>query len=447
MIKNILRLLLIIFFSSMLKAENLSEVVKLAFDNNNNYKSKVEDFNAEYAYKGLANSYLLPKLDLQGNAGFNQGSKSYSSSSQAALAKEYSYGLADGSSYGVTINLTQPLYSPEAWAYYSQGKLTAQMAEITLDKEKNNLILKITEAYFAVLSAQNDMEYSNSKVEYLQNYMNEVTKKADVGQAKRVDVEEVRAKYELAKYESLVTGNNLKVKQDALNKLLNTEILSFNKVKEDLINLELKEKDISTWKERSKQQNLDVLATRLSVLIADEQIKIASSSYYPTLAVVGSIGTNGGSDPLLKDNFKEDSASIGVVLNMNLYEGGASKNQRKQAQYKKKSADYTLLELENTVENITTQYYLNVDNGLSQIEALKQSLISSEKSLQSAERSYSVGLKTTTDVLIATESYYSAKRDYSTSKYNFLLSVLSLKAVSGVISNEDVMLINNFLEQ
>lgn len=440
MIKNILRLsLLFIFTSSVVRAENLAEVIKLAFENNYDYKAKVEDFNADYAYKGLANSYLLPKLDLQGNIGLNRASKTYDSKT----TNNYSYGLTEG--HGLTLNLTQPLYSPEAWGYYSQGKLTAQMAEVTLNKEKNNLMLKVTESYFAVLSAQNDMEYSKSKVEYLQNYMNEITKKADVGQAKRVDVEEVRAKYELAKYENLVIDNNLKVKIDSLNKLLNTEVNSFNTIKEDLI-LELNEKDVSTWKERSKQQNLDILATKLSVLIADEQISIASSSYYPTLAIVGSVGMDGGKDPIVKDTFQGNSASIGLSLNMNLYQGGSSKTQRKQAQYKKNSADYALKELENTVENLTIQYYLNVDSGLSQIEALKQSVIASEKSLQAAERSYSVGLKTATDVLIATEGYFSAKRDYSSSKYNFLLSILSLKAVSGVISDDDIMLINNFLE-
>jgi outer membrane protein len=155
---------------------------------------------------------------------------------------------------------------------------------------------------------------------------------------------------------------------------------------------------------------------------------------------------NGGRDPIVVDNYSGKSASIGLALNMNLYQGGATRTQTKQAKYRKSSADFSLRELENNIENLTIQYYLNVSNGLSQIEALNQSLISSERFLQAAQQSYSVGLKTTTDVLIATDNYFSSKRDYTKSKYNYLLSILALKAVSGEISNEDVKLINSFLE-
>ncbi len=441
MMKNILHLLLLfVFVSSGVKAENLVEVIKLAFDNNYEYKSKVENFNSDYAYKGLANSYLLPQLDLQGNIGLSQSKRNYNS----VTSKDYSYNLTEV--HGLTLNLTQPIYNTQAWGYYSQGKLTAEMAQVTLDKEKNNLIIKVAEAYFKVLSTESDLEYSESKLDYLRTYMNEINKKADIGQSKKVDVEEVRAKYELAKYENLVINNNLKVVKESLNQLLNTEINTFKKVKESLLGLELAEKDISIWKERSRQQNLDILATKLSVLLAKEEISIVSSSYYPTISIVGSLGADGGKDPVVDDGFKGTKASLGLVLNMNLYEGGASGNKRKQAQYKKNSADFALKELENNIGNITTQYYLNVDNGLSQIDALEQSLIASEKSLESAKKSYSVGLRTTTDVLIATESYFSAKRDYSNSKYNYLLSILSLKAVTGIISEEDIVLINNVLE-
>lgn len=443
MIKNKIGLLTFcaVLSSGALSAETLVEAVKLGFENNYEYKSKIEDFNIDYAYKGLANSYVLPNLDLEGNVGYSNSRRDYNSKTE----KDYNYDLNEA--HALTLKLSQPIYNKQAWGYYNQGKLMAEKAQVTLDKDRNNLILKISEAYFNVLATQDDIEYSKAKVEYLKSYMNEISRKSEVGQSRKVDVEEVRAKYELATYEFMVITNNLKVQMDLLNKLLNQNITSFSKIKENLSAFDFSEKDMEIWKERSRQQNLDILATRLSVLLAEEDISISSSSYYPNLSLVGSLGINGGKDPAVDDKYNGRNASIGLVLSMNLYEGGATQNQRKQAEYKKNSADYMLKELENNIENLTTQYYLNVDTGLSQIDALEQSLISSEKTLESAQKSYYVGLKTTTDVLIATEAYFSAKRDYSKSKYSFLLSILSLKAVSGVISDEDVVMINDFLVQ
>ncbi|MDR0484487.1 MAG: TolC family protein, partial [Alphaproteobacteria bacterium] len=290
MIKKIWCLLLLVFFSSNLRATNLAESVELAFTNNFDFQSKVENFNADFAYKGLANSYLLPQLDLQGKVGVDQSSKTYSTKT----SQNISYGLGDSQSYGLTINLVQPLYNPSAWAYFSQGKLTAQRAQIVLDKEKNNLILKVAEAYFAVLAAQDDLEASKAEIDYLNKYMQEMSRKANIGQARKVDVDEVRAKYQLVKYNNFVLENNLKVQMDAFNRMLNSDVKEISRLQGDISELELTDKDLETWKSRSREQNLDILSTRLAVMLAEKDVKVASASYYPTLSIVGSVGMNGG---------------------------------------------------------------------------------------------------------------------------------------------------------
>ncbi|MDR2008815.1 MAG: TolC family outer membrane protein [Alphaproteobacteria bacterium] len=442
MIKYLRYILLLAFLSGGVQATDLKDALQIAFDNNFDFKSKVETFNADFAYKGLANSYLLPQLSLQGNAALDSVNRNYATQSGA----NRSYTFTDSQNYGLSLNLVQPLYNPTAWAYYSQGKLMAQRAQIVLDKEKNNLMLRVAEGYFAVLAAQDDLESSKAQIEYLNKYMQEISQKASVGQSRKVDIDQVRAQYQLAKYNNLLLENNLKVQMDALNKMLNTNITEISRLKGDISNISIEEQDMDKWKAQSREQNLDILSTQLAVMLAEEDIKVSSSSYYPTINLVGSMGVNGGRDPTINDRFTGRNASVGLTLNMSLYGGGATSTQTKQAKYRKSSADFALRELENNIENLTVQYYLNVMNGQSQIEALNQSLISSERFLQAAQQSYTVGLKTTTDVLIATDNFFSSRRDYTKSKYNYLLSILALRAVSGEISDKDIALINSFLE-
>jgi outer membrane protein len=130
---------------------------------------------------------------------------------------------------------------------------------------------------------------------------------------------------------------------------------------------------------------------------------------------------------------------------MNLFEGGNTIKKTKVATSTKKNYEYQLKSLESTISNLTKQYYLNVFDGLLQISSLEQSVISAEKFLQAATRSYQVGLKTTTDVLIANENYYNAKRLLSRAKYSFLLSALALKSTVGPLNVEDITNLNQFL--
>jgi len=180
-----------------------------------------------------------------------------------------------------------------------------------------------------------------------------------------------------------------------------------------------------------------------------QDIDIANSQYYPDIAFVAnyknSQGTNYNSLPN-NSNYNGYSASVGIALNMNLFKGGSTYDQAKSAKYNKNNAQYQLQSLEHTIELTTRQYYLNVYDGLVQINSLEQSVISAEKFLNAAEKSYAVGLKTTTDVLIANESYYNAKRVLSQSKYSFLLSALALKSVVGPLLIEDIAKVNRFLE-
>ncbi len=436
---SVMVLMLLLISFNRVVAEDLLQIVDIAFKNNYEYKSVVDNFNANYAFKSIAKSYILPRLNLEGNAQISNDRRTYSEKVSANFKHNGS------ESHVLSVSVAQPLYNKNAFSQYSKANLLAEQAQIDLDRGKNNIIIKVAQYYFDVLSSQDNLEYATAKMKYLENYMKETIRKSEVGQGRRIDIEEVRARYEQAKYESILASNDLEVKIDVLNKFLNYRVVSYKKIIENLQDLELKNQKMEGWIDSARRNNLDILYSQISVLIGDEDISIASAGYYPTLLFLGSVGISGGRDVIIGDRYNGSSAKVGLSLNINLFEGGATKNLRKQAEDRKSSIKYVLMQLENNVANLSRQYYLNVKNGFSQIEALKQAKMSSEKFLEAAKQSYSVGLKTTTDVLIATEDYFKASRNYSKSKYEFLLSILALKAVSGRLSEQDIIDINRYL--
>lgn len=443
-------ILTIIVFLQLLcfnvSAEDLLFVVRKAFENNYDYRSKVEQYNADYVNKNLAKSYILPSVNL--SADYNIDDNSNKLNNDGSL--DY-----NTQSNQLVVDLMQPLFDLEAWSYYNKAKLQAKRAEIELDKEKNDVILKSAQYYFDVLSSIDDLEYINAKITYLKNYMNEISQKIDVGENKAVDIEEVKAKYKNAEYERISIINELNVRKDLLNKLINENIESYYAVKYDIIsNVAIDDIDQETWINRALAQNLDILYSRISLLITDEDINTVSAGYYPKISLVA--GYSISSDQTPADDFKvtenlddmdNQRGYVGVKLNINLYQGGSTNTQKKQKLFVKKSQQYGLQELENKINNTVIEYYLNVYNGISQLNALEQSLVSAKKTLDYSTRSYKIGLKTTTDVLIATEDFFNTKRDLSHAKYKFLLSILALKSVSGILKESDVVVINNYLDK
>lgn len=220
-ISFIIRFLIIFAFAfsiQTLRAENLLEVIDLAFKNSYEYLSKVDTFNADYAYQGLAKSYILPTIDLTADARESRLVQNYDTSTASTPD------IDSNTPYlGAAITLTQPLFDKAAWAYYGQSKLLAERAQIQLDNDRNTIILKGVQYYLEVLSARDHLEFATSQKQLLIQQLQETRQQARVGTVKRVDIDQVIAEERNAEYDLINARNNLRVKQDQLNKFINKE--------------------------------------------------------------------------------------------------------------------------------------------------------------------------------------------------------------------------------
>ncbi len=422
-----------------LKAEDLLQVLQKALENNYDYKAKVEAYNANVSFVSSYKSYVYPTLDLQGSYNINKGEITANSTTTPLQDKPVQFG----------ISLSQPIFSVNAFNQYSKANILEKQARLILEKDKNSLFLKTTQYYFEVLSAMDDLEYASAQKQSLLTQMKQVEQQVKVGKSRPIDVEEIKSKYLQVESQEITALHNVEVKQNQLNNYLNYQVISYKKIKNNINDISLDGASLDTWISLAKTNNLDILSSQLNIMALQQDIDIANSQYYPNIALVATYGGTQGANYNSLPNGTEYngySSSVGVALSMNLFKGGSTNDLSKSAKYNKNNAQYQLQSLEHTIELTTRQYYLNVYDGLIQINSLEQSVVSAEKFLQSAEKSYAVGLKTTTDVLIANENYYNAKRILSKSKYSFLLSALALKSIVGPLIIEDIEKVNKFLQ-
>ena len=98
----------------------------------------------------------------------------------------------------------------------------------------------------------------------------------------------------------------------------------------------------------------------------------------------------------------------------------------------------------NVVRN-TRNAYNTVIAAVSAIKSLEQAVVSAESALKATEAGFEVGTRTIVDVLNSTRNLYNAKRNLSSTRYDYIQNILTLKRAGGTITEQDLKDINQGL--
>jgi outer membrane protein len=132
-------------------------------------------------------------------------------------------------------------------------------------------------------------------------------------------------------------------------------------------------------------------------------------------------------------------------LSVPLYAGGVVNSRVREAQA---NLDKARADLENSKRQAALtarQSFLGVTNGMAQVRALEQALLSSETALSSNRLGYEVGVRINIDVLNSQQQVFSTKRDLSKARYDTIVNGLKLKAAAGALSAADLEEVNALL--
>src|SRR5690606_37288263 len=125
------------------------------------------------------------------------------------------------------------------------------------------------------------------------------------------------------------------------------------------------------------EQNIDVLLSEQSVLLAESKLKNVKSSRLPTLALFGTYGTTGFGYDESPNEFLDfyPFGFVGVKLNVPIFEGFSKKRQANQNKYALKNANLQAELIADQVELKTSNairkkavYYQSVQNTDEQVE-------------------------------------------------------------------------------
>ena len=352
-----------------------------------------------------------------------------------------SAGRASFEGYNYQFEARQPIYRKDSLVQIDQSKVQVSQADKQLHLTQQNLMLRTTQAYFDVLIAQDRIGLIQAQKAAILSQLDQAKATFEVGTATITDVNEAQARYDLVLSQEIAAENEFEIAKRALQAITGKIPEKLATVKSDIQVVQLNQ-GMNDWQDVALQSNLNIQIQQDAFKIADQEIERANAGHMPTLDAVASFSNNYSNGSANGFGSDLENTTVGLELQIPLYQGGAVTSRVRQAAYNKQKAQDDIEIAKRQTDLETQRAYLNLSSSIAQVKALEQALISSQSQLDSTKLGYEVGVRTSVDVLNAQQQLFSAKRDLLQARYNYLVNIIRLKSASGVISEADLADIN-----
>jgi outer membrane protein len=437
-----LKILLSILFITPVSSENLLDIYNEALQNDPTYRAAEYSYLADKEIVVQGRAALLPSLTLSGSTNWNE----YYQDKQ--LQQQYN-------SFSSSARITQPLFRLDTWFQFRQARSLTDAAEADFAYEQQNLLVRTADLYFGVLRAIDNLNAAISEEKAIKKQLDQAQQRFEVGLSAITGVQEAQLAFDLSKASRINIEGKLFSSREALNALIGREIFSLSELGDTLVVSNPSPVSKEKWVELALTNNFQLKASYLRKKAAKNSARSAASNHLPKIDIVGTesesetnqfnyegLNFNGQGIPVPAITGRRN---FGIQFSMPLFQGGAVSSKRKQAYLKYDQATENTLFAERKVIQEVRSQYSNVLTLVANVTAQTQAVKSATSALEATQVGYKVGTRNVVDLLQAEKNLYSAEKNLSNAKYDYILSNLRLLLASGTISPSEIISINSLL--
>jgi outer membrane protein len=386
---------------------------------------------------------LLPNLNLTANANLNSTDTQYDS---LPAGSSISSGTVNYDSYGAGVNLTQPIYRPQNSVVYQQAQIQVSQAETQLSQAGQDLMLRVSQAYFDVLLAEYELRTVEAQKAATAEQLAQAKRNFEVGTATITDTYDAQARYDLIVAREIASRNDIQVKQSALQKIIGRLPGPLNTLTPGFTLNPPEPNEMEKWVEAAYASSQQVKIAQDNVALADKEVGRARAGHYPTLDAVASLNYDRqGDNATFNTGINTTRGVVGLQFAVPLYSGGSLSSRVREAVANRTKADQDLENARRTVAQAVREAFIAVNTGLSEVKALEQAVSSNKLSVEASKLGQEVGVRTQVDVLNAQSLLYDAQRNLARSYYVTMVGQLRLKASVGRLTERDLENVNRLL--
>lgn len=464
------------------QALSLEECRRLAAESNNRLKIAEEKVEETDALKGAAIANFFPKISVNGTYNWNQKSiallsdeqqhsintmgttmmasyntsvedfagrlsqvdprigqallDAYGSVSPEEMLNDMGHQITDAFNIDMThvfagaVTVSEPVYmGGKIRAMYQLSKLSNEAAKLQVDKQKEELMIQVDEAYWRVVSLQHKQELARQYCALLDTLSHDVEVMLEEGVATPSDVTKVRVKLNEARMSLTKAENGLALSKMALYQLCGLDLRVDYRVTEDNT-ARMFQPEVSLDMQQVWDNRTEIKLLELGDRLARTNVRIATSGLLPNVAVSSSYLV---SNPNILNGYQNKFGGMftaGVVVNIpichvnDIYAVKAAKHRRNQVQYELEEAK-GMIELQVNKLN----YELEVANR--KLAQAQSNLENAEENLRLADESFEAGVISSSDLMAAQTAWLSAKSEVVDAEIEARMDYLYLQQALG----------------
>ena len=329
------------------------------------------------------------------------------------------------------VQLRQPLMNMQRWLQFEQAKSMVNEAEATLDREYQNLVVRVAGAYFEALMADEQLDLVLAQKATYTALVDAAKKGLVAGSGTRTDIDDAQSRLDMASAQELEARQNQDLTRRQLEMLVNQPVASIAKLNVAALKLVGPQPaSLDEWTTKAEQNSPEIKALRARLDSARREVSKAQAGHLPTLDAVAQ-WSNSGSENITRINSRYESKSLGLQLTVPVFSGGYVNSTIRQAVAEQTRAEESLEALRRDLGVRVHKEYRGVSEGVMRVRALEQAVRSAEQMMKSTQMSLKAGSRTQLDVLNAQQQYTLALRDLAQARYVYLMSKVKLAALVG----------------
>ncbi len=423
------------FYAQQEEVISKEEAIRLALENNYGIKMAENEVEIAENNQGVLNLGYLPSVTGQAGADYDLNNRFTDPEEGEPLDQR---GI-ESNAYRASINIDYTLFDGLG-RYYNYQSLKQQydLSELQARETIETTMLQLMTVYYEIARLSENMKVLEDVLETSQERVTRAQYQFEYGQQNNLAVlnAEVDVNNDsIALIEARQQLNN--TKRD-LNVLLNRQITDKEFEVDTTVSF-IPQLQLESFVDEAEMNNVSLLQLEKNLNISEYDIKISKSGYLPTVGLNGSYGWNFNRSAATAffpgSSQRSDGISGGVSLSWDLFDGGTTVTQVKNAKIRYENQELQKKQIELEVKRDIANALGNYENKLYIYRVQEENVATNRDNFERSEEQFNLGRITSIEFRQAQVNLLDAQTSLNLAKYDAKLAELELLQLTGQLLN------------
>ena len=423
------------------KVLTLNDAINIALHRNTTLQKSVNNIKSSESNLQAAYGGLLPTINATGSWSWNYQRQQGIPFTFAGITLYPPTTTSETRNYSAGVSASWTLFDGLSnIAAVSQSKKDLESARLQLENLKQNTVFQTVNLYYAVIDNQQLVKVSEDNVVWNKRNVETVMERNKLGAVTLADVYSAQVQEGNAEVNLIQTKNQLETSISQLLYYLGLDVLqkysfsdSLTSQEQDILNTDITSQyaGLESMVKEALANRSDYKSAQLDYESALNGVTMAEGGYFPRLTNSYSYSTYASQ---ISDLNKSRNFSIGLNLNIPIFEGFSIDNQVQMAKVNAMNKKVDLDDLNRTIKQNLQQTYLNAEAAKKSLDVNRRNVQAADENLKIAQEKYTLGSGTLLDVLVANSNYTNARTNFINSEFQYIVLNEQLKYYLGVLN-------------